>query len=179
LDASPAPEFATTLLACQSALYRYARSLSRDPSAAEELVQEAFRRALAAANRPAPPTEESTRAWMFTIVRNLWHSELRSRHRWEPVATIDELPLMSEPLDAQIARKLLQSEVRDVIDGLPELFREVVVLRDIEGLSYAEIAIVVGCPVGTVMSRLARARSGLRRAFRVPVNQLHFREAKP
>lgn len=91
---------------------------------------------------------------------------------------VDEFPLASEPLDAQIARKLLQSEVRDAIDGLPELFREVVILRDIEGLSYAEIAGVVGCPVGTVMSRLARARSGLRRAFRAPVSQLQYREAE-
>lgn len=92
---------------------------------------------------------------------------------------VDQLPLTSEPLDAQIARKLLQSEVRDAIDGLPELFREVVVLRDIEGLSYAEIAIVVGCPIGTVMSRLARARNGLRRILRAPVNQWQYREAKP
>jgi RNA polymerase sigma-70 factor (ECF subfamily) len=64
-----------------------------------------------------------------------------------------------------VTRKLLQSEVRHAIDMLPEQFREVVLLRDIEGLSYAEIARILSCPAGTVMSRLARAREGLRRVL--------------
>jgi RNA polymerase sigma-70 factor (ECF subfamily) len=90
--------------------------------------------------------------------------------------TLEELPVDTEPLDAQVARKLLQSEVRDAIDSLPEQFREVVLLRDIEGLSYAEIAVIAGCPLGTVMSRLARARQALRRSLCVPSPE--YREAR-
>jgi RNA polymerase sigma-70 factor (ECF subfamily) len=159
-------------------LYRYARSLSRDTSVAEELVQEAYRKALGAANRPVPPTEEATRAWLFTILRNLWHNEVRHRNRWASAgSTLDDIAVGSEPLDAQVARKLLQCEVRDAIDMLPEQFREVVLLRDIEGLSYAEIAHIAGCPVGTVMSRLARARESLRRTLCAPFI-VEYREAR-
>lgn len=141
---------------------------------AEELVQEAYRRALAATQKPVPATEENTRAWLFTILRNLWHNELRQRSRRMHFSmTLEEIPLRSEPLDTQIVRKLLQSEVRDAIDMLPEIFREVVLLRDIEGLSYADIARVLGCPSGTVMSRLARARADLRRLLCAPVSEPH------
>jgi RNA polymerase sigma-70 factor (ECF subfamily) len=155
--------FEDNLLACQAPLYRYARSLSRDPIAAEELVQESYRRALAATRKPVPANEETTRAWLFTIVRNLWHNERRQRTQWAHGKTaLDELPACSESPDIQVTRKLLQSEVRHAIDMLPEPFREVVLLRDIEGLSYADIARIVGCPAGTVMSRLARARESLR-----------------
>jgi RNA polymerase sigma-70 factor (ECF subfamily) len=161
--------FADTLLACHASLYRYARSLSRDPAAAEELVQEAYRRALDASRKPAPLTEESTRAWLFTILRNLWHNELRHRNRWPGSSTmLNEISVNPEPLEAQITRKLLQSEVRHAIDMLPEPHREVILLRDIEGLCYAEIARVLGCPTGTVMSRLARAREALRQILGAP-----------
>jgi RNA polymerase sigma-70 factor (ECF subfamily) len=166
-----AARFDTTLLACHAAVYRYARSLSRDPALAEELVQEAYRKALAAVGRPAPPTEENTRAWLFTIVRNLWHNEVRQRNRWANSGLeLDEMPTGSESLETQLTRKLLQSEVRHAIDALPEVFREVVLLRDFEGLSYAEIAQVLGCPAGTVMSRLARAREALRRVLCAPAD---------
>lgn len=162
----PIPNFGDILLACHAALYRYARSLSRDPGVAEELVQETFRRALAASYKPAPATEENTRAWSFVILRNLWRNEVRLRNRWTASsALLDSLTTESEPLDLQVSRKLLRSEVRHAIDMLPESFREIVVLRDIEGMSYSEIAAVLGCPIGTVMSRLARARATLRRVL--------------
>ena len=64
--------------------------------------------------------------------------------------------------EAILHRKLLQSEIRAAIDALPEAFREVIVLREIENLSYAEIAVIVNCPTGTVMSRIARGRDQLR-----------------
>jgi RNA polymerase sigma-70 factor, ECF subfamily len=160
----PFDSFEDALLACHTAAYRYARSLARDVGTAEELVQEAYRSALAASHRPVPPTGESIRAWLFTIVRNLWKNEIRQRHRWA-TDSVDDIPIAAEPLDAQVTRKLLQSEVRHAIDMLPEPFREVILLRDIEGLPYAEIARILACPVGTVMSRLSRAREGLRRVF--------------
>jgi RNA polymerase sigma-70 factor (ECF subfamily) len=134
--------------------------------AAEELVQEAFRRALAARTRPSQDTLEATRCWLFTVLRRLWQNELRRRSR-QARAISAIIGAEAEPgfPDAHITRKLLQSEVRQAIDSLPELHREVVVLRDIEGLSYAEIALILSCPAGTVMSRLSRARDALRTAL--------------
>ncbi|HYP13876.1 MAG TPA: RNA polymerase sigma factor [Bryobacteraceae bacterium] len=158
--------FGDTLLACQASLYRYARSLTRDPMSAEELVQETFRRALGARQKPVPPTEENTRAWLFTILRHHWLNELR-RNKNSRAFDLHEIPLYTEPLDAQLSRKLLQSEIRTAIDMLPEPYREVVVLRDIEGMSYDEIARLLACRPGTVMSRLSRARDLLRRALLV------------
>jgi RNA polymerase sigma-70 factor, ECF subfamily len=156
-------EFGDALLACHESLYRYARSLSRDPANSEELVQEAYRRALAAARKPAPLTEDNARAWLFTILRNLWHNEVRQRGRWAGGALpLEDVCVPTESVEVQITRKLLQSEVRHAIDMLQEDHREVILLRDIEGLSYAEIARIVECPLGTVMSRLARARQSLR-----------------
>lgn len=144
-------------------MYRYARSLCRDPLLAEELVQEAFHKALAAQNKPAPPTPENTRPWLFTIVRHLWHNELRDRHRRANGGPgFEESATRGDDVHVQLTRKLLQYEVRQAIDALPEPFRETVLLRDIEGLSYLEIAGILGCPPGTVMSRLSRARETLR-----------------
>ena len=156
-------DFGDTLLACHVSLYRYARSLCHDPALAEDLVQEAYRRALASLNWPAPLTEDSSRAWLFTILRNHWHNELRQRSRWASTAApVDPADAGPESLDVHLTRKLLQSEVRHAIDMLQETHREVILLRDIEGLSYAEIAQVLDCPAGTVMSRLSRARQSLR-----------------
>ena len=67
-----------------------------------------------------------------------------------------------ENLELALSRKLLVSEVRAAVDSLPVLWREIIVMRDIEDLTYAQIAVVLGCPIGTVMSRLARAREALR-----------------
>lgn len=129
-------------------------------------MQETFRRALAASQRPTPATEEIVRAWMFTILRNHWHDEVRQRNRRAAADTVlDELPSEFEAPDVQVSRKLLRSEVRHAIEMLPEAFREIVLLRDIEGMGYSEIAAVLGVPVGTVMSRLARARCALRRVL--------------
>ena len=153
-------------------MYRYARSLTREPSQAQELVQEAYRRALAAKHKPSTASEENLRAWLFTILRNLWHNEVRQQSRWAiGCTTPDSIAICAEPADVQITRALLQSEVRHAIDLLPEPYREVVLHRDIEGLSYAQIARILGCPPGTVMSRLARARAGLRQILssRAPV----------
>jgi RNA polymerase sigma-70 factor (ECF subfamily) len=158
--------FFENLLACRASLYRYARSLSRDPTSAEDLVQETFRRGLSSKLRPSPETLDATRCWLFTIARHVWQNEVRKSCRYARAMSIfpadengAELP------DVQLSRKLLQSEVRQAIEALPESHREVIVLRDIEGLSYSEIASILSCPAGTVMSRLSRARDCLRAAL--------------
>lgn len=108
------------------------------------------------------------RPWAFTIMRHIWQNELRRRNREVAADTIEAIPGLrdrQETPETLLARKLLRSEIACAIDSLPVVYREVVVLREIEGLSYAEIARVLQCPVGTVMSRLARARTLLRQAL--------------
>lgn len=107
---------------------------------------------------------DQVRPWAFTILRRLWQNELR-QSRAEPLeeGAASLLDGGGETPETLVTRKLLRSEIIQAIDALPEAFREVLVLREIEGLSYAEIARLLECPRGTVMSRLARARLLLRR----------------
>lgn len=160
----PLNAFRRALLSCHDALYRYARALTRDPWIAEELVQETYRRALAARHAPREPSIEEVRPWTFTILRNTWQNYRRDHRHEAPEETIDADRLVSrgESPETWTSRRLLRSEIGRAIDTLPLQFREVVILREMEDLSYTEIAAVVGCPVGTVMSRLARARQMLR-----------------
>ena len=158
--------FGQILLACHASLYRYARALSHDPSDAEELVQETYKRALGARRRPEPATPDQVRPWAFTILRNIWQNSLRDQHPAAAELSEDGFTATLEDSPEEIlVRKLLRSEIVQAIDGLAPALREVVVLRDIEGLSYAEIAVVLGCAPGTVMSRLARARQVLRKVL--------------
>lgn len=155
--------FGDTLLACHTSLYRYARALAHDAAVAEELVQEAYRRALSSRKCPYPLTEETVRPWLFTILRNYWNNELRRlRVSDQRELSEDTTPVNLDTPDAILARRLLQSEIRYAVEALPETLREVIVLREIENMSYAEIAALLECPAGTVMSRLARARASLR-----------------
>jgi RNA polymerase sigma-70 factor (ECF subfamily) len=144
-------------------LYRYARSLSGDPWDAEELLQETYRRALAAKRKPVAADADEIRPWIFTIMRHIWQNERRRMSRWQETLLEDNAAVYSgESAELAINRMLLVSEVRAAVDSLPAPWREIIVMRDMEELSYAQIAQVLGCPVGTVMSRLARARAALR-----------------
>lgn len=156
--------FGDLLLACHKSIYRYARALCRDANEAEELVQETFRRALSARKRPTPLTLEAIRPWMFTILRNHWHNELRHKKQEGDLDPDFDVPVVENP-ETILSRRFLQSEVRDALDALPPAYREIIVLREIEGLTYQQIADLLGCPAGTVMSRLARARIRLRLIF--------------
>lgn len=155
--------FGEALLACHASLYRYARALSRDPVAAEELLQETYGLALAAKKRPSLATEDNLRPWLFTIMRNRWYNQTRQHRKDVATDALREPDIACEETpETTVSRRLLQSEVRDAVDALPENYREVVVLRELENLTYAEISNLIGCPVGTVMSRLSRARALLR-----------------
>jgi RNA polymerase sigma-70 factor (ECF subfamily) len=156
-------EFRQAALACLDGLHGFAYALCRDRSAAEDLVQETYVRALAARRKAAP--EENFRGWMFAILHNVWRNEVRRRR---PEA-IEDTPGLGESLAAagedpqeRLDSKETRARLRLAIDGLPERFREVVVLRCVEGFSYRDAASILGCPAGTVMSRLARARALLR-----------------
>lgn len=159
--------FGEALLACHDSLYRYARALSGDPATAEELVQETYGRALAARRRPAELAPAQMRPWLFTILRNHWHNmvrQARDRGAVEAVGGEHADAGLDSP-ELLLHRKILRSEIVQAVDALPEPFRDVFILREVEELSYSEIAGVIQSPVGTVMSRLARAREMLRRSL--------------
>ena len=113
--------------------------------------------------------DSNVKGWLFTILRNIWLNDVRQRHK-APVSIDVEADeaisslidnTMKSPHDVYVD-ELEQRHVRTAIQKLPEEAREVILLREWEELSYQEIATVLDCPVGTVMSRLARARSKLR-----------------
>jgi len=146
------------------ALFGYAMALTRDLTEAEDLVQETYLRATTAANRPA--ANNNLKGWLFVIMRNAWLNQVRHRNngpRFVELETgeqsIDET---QENPHVVYLRKLEREQVREAIESLPDAYREIVVLRDIEGFTYQEIATVLHCPAGTVMSRLGRARGKLR-----------------
>jgi RNA polymerase sigma-70 factor (ECF subfamily) len=144
------------------AAYNLARYLLRDPHEAEEAVQEAFLRAI----RHFDGFHGTDgRAWLLTIVRNTCFTLFRRRRSGGEHVEFDEEihseeDEASEP-EANFTRSSARRSVREGLDRLPVEFREVLVLRELEGLSYKEIAQVAGVPIGTVMSRLARGRKQL------------------
>jgi len=153
-------------------LYSYAIVLSRNPTEAEDLVQETCLRALRAMKRLRP--ESNVKSWLFTILRNLWLNELRHR-RTAPEnneVDVDEtsanqaVTSFKDPYTAYVS-DLEREQVQHAIRQLPVEFREVILLREYEELSYEEIAAMLQCPAGTVMSRLARARLKLRELLSV------------
>jgi RNA polymerase sigma-70 factor, ECF subfamily len=160
----PDEAFRDAAVACLDALYGFALALCRDAGEAEDLVQETYLRALRARNKAEPG--EGLRSWMFAILHNVWRNDVRRRRPVAYDGDVDGLPsLDADPLQF-VDRKQSGNRLLAAIDALPGAFREVIVLRCVEGFSYREMAEIVGCPAGTVMSRLARARALLKRELR-------------
>ena len=138
-------------------LRRYAISLARVADVADDLVQAACERALAT----TATLDDDLRfdAWMFRIVRNLWYDRLRRlRARGEEMDVTVRDDLVAVGGEAVPERRLLLAKVAEAIDRLPDDQRELLLLVCVEGLSYRDAADVLELPIGTVMSRLARAR---------------------
>jgi RNA polymerase sigma-70 factor, ECF subfamily len=150
------------------ALFGYAMTLTRERATAEDLVQETYVRAARAADKLAD--HSNVKSWLFVVMRNAWLNQVRHENKGPRFVGLEDEEfevsacVAEQSTNPQIIyfRKLERDEVRFAIESLPVTYREVVVLRDIEGFSYQEIATVLGCPAGTVMSRLARAREKLR-----------------
>ena len=149
------------------AAFDLAKWLTRDAGVAEEIVQEAYLRAYRFFDSFHG---EEGRAWVLAIVRNTCFSMLDQEPPASRFETFDEIahsgafdPMPSAE-DAALAREST-AQVRDAVAALPLEFRETVVLRELHGLSYKEIAAVTGAPIGTVMSRLARGRLLLAKAL--------------
>jgi RNA polymerase sigma factor (sigma-70 family) len=150
------------------AAYNFARFLSRNPDAAQDIVQEAFLRAYRGFDGYQGG---DARAWIFAIVRNCYHNWLldhRRKARMEIDAphpdsaeefSIDDVPSDEDTPEMVLLRRAESSSVRTVLNKLPRSLREMLVLRELEGLSYRQIAEAAALPIGTVMSRLARART--------------------
>jgi RNA polymerase sigma-70 factor (ECF subfamily) len=151
------------------ALYNLARYLTRDPNDAEDLVQETYERALRAWDKLEP--DANVKAWLFRILRNAFISRYRQQLRrpslelydtteQAPEAAIGEgaAPVGAEP---EQLRRLVSSEIEAALQTLSEDARTVILL-DLEGFTESEVAVIVDCAVGTVKSRLNRARAALR-----------------
>lgn len=162
--------FNESVLPYLDAAYNLARHLLHDAHEAEDAVQESFVRAI---RHFGGFRGVDGRAWLLTIVRNACFTQLRRRRSGGEKVEFDEETHTaandaSGP-EADLARTIAAESVRDGLGQLTVEFREVLVLRELEGLSYKEIAQVAGVPIGTVMSRLARARRQLMIALGAPV----------
>jgi RNA polymerase sigma factor (sigma-70 family) len=161
------------------AAYNFARFLSRNPDAAQDIVQEAFLRAYRSFDGYQGG---DARAWIFAIVRNCYHNWLLDHRRKARVEidtprsqdpshdsrefSIDDVASDEDTPEAALLRSGESNSVRIVLNKLPRALREVLVLRELEGLSYRQIAETFALPIGTVMSRLARARTQFESAWR-------------
>jgi len=163
--ASDAEQFAHDALSHIDSLYGTALRLTRRPADAEDLVQDTYLKAFRASHQFERGT--NLKAWLFTILHNTFRNMRRHDGR-NPVevdsdvvdraaADVEGAPSPEEIL----ARGTLDADLQAALDALPETFREAVWLRDVEELSYADMATVLGIPIGTVMSRISRGRRAL------------------
>lgn len=153
--------FREVMLPHMDAAYNFARYLARDPSGAEDIVQDAFLRAFRSFDSYRG---ESAKAWLFAIVRNCfynWIAANRDRVSISSQASDEAQAIDEDTPEVILMRRNAADSVRAMIENLPEPFRETIVLRELEELSYKEIARLTAVPIGTVMSRLARARQML------------------
>ncbi len=174
-SAATAAEIEEEALKQVDALYRTALRMTRNPQDAEDLVQETYFRAFRSAHQFQPGT--NLRAWLFKILTNSFINQYRKKAR-KPLSSsledVEEFYLYNHLVDsgvqpnspnpeATVIDQFAEEEVISALDQLPIEFRQVVLLADVEGFAYKEIADIVGIPVGTVMSRLHRGRRRLQK----------------
>lgn len=158
LRASDSPDFQQELVEVLPHLRAFARSLTRHRERADDLVNDAVVRALAAAHQYEPNT--NFRAWMFTILRNLYYNEGRKNRTTIPFEDVESF-LHAVPPNQQVALEFC--DFRRAFWQLGDDHREVLILVGASGLGYEEAAKICGCAVGTIKSRVSRARSELTR----------------
>lgn len=150
--------------------YTLARYLTRNDHDAEDIVQDAFLRAFTYRESYRGDSPGSARAWLLQIVRHTAYSWRKKATRHDTSTEFDETQhsdaVADQHPEAALLRGATQDAIRSALDQLAPEFREVIVLREVEGMSYQEIGEVAGVPVGTVMSRLSRARNRLQQALR-------------
>ena len=167
-DRGDGRSFEELALPLLDALYQYARWLSRDRTEAEDLVQEAYLKGLRGFAGFQPGS--SIRAWMFRILRNTFLTS-RTGLRAVPTRSLDDEPEIFDVVDddgtpeSRLLQRAGAESLRQAIEKLPLEFREVLLLSDVEEMTYKEIAEALSIPIGTVTSRLIRARQKVRKAL--------------
>lgn len=156
--------FEEILLPHLNAAYNLARWLTRDEHDAEDVVQESYLRALNSFD--TFQFGRDARAWLLKIVRNTCYTWLRKNRPYEVAAQFDEsardVPIAPSDPETAVLAKANSQLVRQALEQISPEYREALILRELEGFSYREIAQIVDIPLGTVMSRLSRARKELR-----------------
>ncbi|HEY6876179.1 MAG TPA: sigma-70 family RNA polymerase sigma factor [Candidatus Dormibacteraeota bacterium] len=169
-DGQTRTAFAEEALTHLDTLYRGALRLTRDPDQAQDLVQEAYLRALR--YQHSYQTGTNMKAWLFAIMRNLFWDRFKGVRKDD--VSLDDVGdfVLYEKLrddgakpEADVLDRIAANEVVAAVEKLPPLHREVVLLVDVEGFSYKDAAQALGVPIGTVMSRLHRARQQLQRSL--------------
>ena len=165
-------------------LYRVGRRLTGETADAEDLVQETLLRAWRGWGGFTPGS--NVRAWLLTILRNTFVSRWRSRRKEGTAISLDDADphaiykaVGSQDPEGRFFEQVVDAPVLAAVDALPPEFREALVLSDIEGLPYAEVAEVLAIPVGTVKSRLFRARRILQRRLHDHAVELGILKATP
>ena len=160
-------EFSALAASYMAQLYNAAGRMTGDTQEAEDLVQETYERAFQAWRQLRDPAH--CRAWLYQIMRNLFIDAYRRKRAMPELVVIEggrgvgEEALSSHvvSLEEEVLRRLSEEEIRQALALLPEEMHTALILCDVEGFTYPEIAEIMGCPVGTVRSRIARARQKL------------------
>jgi RNA polymerase sigma-70 factor (ECF subfamily) len=169
--------FADLAMEHMGSLYTAALRMTRNPADAEDLVQETYLKAYRAFNTFQEGT--NLKAWLYKILTNTFINSYRSRKRRPEQSELDdvedlylyrrlgglEAAAAGRSAEEEVLDSFTDAEVKNALESLPEQFRLAVLLADVEGFSYKEIADIVGVPIGTVMSRLHRGRKALQKAL--------------
>ena len=158
-------------------LYSAAMRMTRNPADAEDLVQETFAKAYSSFHQFKPGT--NLKAWLYRILTNTFINSYRAKQRRPEQTELDEVEdlylyrrlggleaaQLGRSAEDELMDMFTEGDVRQALDDLPESFRMAVLLADVEGFSYKEIAEIMDVPIGTVMSRLHRGRKALQRSL--------------
>ncbi len=155
-------QFLEEALPHMGSLYRVSLNMTKQVDQAEDLVQETFQEAWKSFHRYSPGTD--CKAWLFRIMFRLRNKQARLARWWKPV-DIDSIPEGRLAVEPDFEQNIERQEVLRILRSLPEHYQVVLILADMEEFRYSEIAQMLKLPIGTVMSRLNRARSLFRQKF--------------
>lgn len=144
-------------------LFRLAMWMERDRQEAEDLVQDTLVQALRSFDRFTPGT--NCRAWLITMLHNIRSNRRRARFRRQAVESDAELSADTVPFVPPVPTHITDEDILGALEGIPEVYQHIIVLSDVEELTYKEIAAALDIPIGTVMSRLHRGRALLRKSL--------------
>jgi RNA polymerase sigma-70 factor (ECF subfamily) len=170
-------EFAELAMVHMAALYTAALRLTRNPSDAEDLVQETYLKAYRAFGSFSEGT--NLKAWLYKILTNTFINSYRAKKRRPEIADVEDVEDLylyhhlaadhagglGRSAEDEVLERFTDTEVKEAIESLPDAFRIAVLLADVEGFSYKEIAEITDVPIGTVMSRIHRGRKALQKAL--------------